>query len=383
MNLTINKNSIYMALLSVAIFDSSISAMLFNKDALASIHQICLYLFLFLSLACILISKHSKKLLFINLVVYGFAVMSYSISGNTDFMITLLLIMLNQYTTIGIDRVLKRIYRIKLPILLAGILLSIIGVLDIGTMVQFGGEKGAILGFGNANGFSGHCGIVMLLWIAIHRNDRHLYRCIPVMALLEGVVFYLTKSRTGLFVMILMIVIIVLREFESYVNHFLKISKWIMPILIVGNFLLIFFQYFGMFSTVVGDVLGKFFNGRLLLAAMNLRTYPVTLFGQNMDRSIITAKYAYTALDNGYTYVLICYGIVGLLIQCVLMQIAMLQLKKHNEYILCAITFLLAFWMVYEGMMIGATTNFSMLFATAYVMLNMKQQENKQREIVI
>ena len=130
------------------------------------------------------------------------------------------------------------------------------------------------------------------------------------------------------------------------------------------------------------DIADWLLNGRILLAVMNLTYYPITLLGQRVDLSTIAAHHTYYALDNGYIYVLIHYGIVGLFVICGLAQKAILECIYKKDAVLCVISMLILCWMVYEGMMISATSNFTLLFSVALINVNnMGFQKCKRRKL--
>ena len=126
----------------------------------------------------------------------------------------------------------------------------------------------------------------------------------------------------------------------------------------------------------VVDVVDKLMNGRILLSAMNLAYYPVTLIGQKVDLSLIALDNQYYALDNGFVYILIHYGILGSLIIAGFQQKAIMKCIEKKDVVLTTICILILFWMVYEGMMVSATSNFTLLFASTLIGTDkLKQKE--------
>jgi hypothetical protein len=125
------------------------------------------------------------------------------------------------------------------------------------------------------------------------------------------------------------------------------------------------------------DIIDKIMNGRILLSCMNLMYYPVTIMGQKVDLSLIAATNKYYALDNGFIFLLIHYGIVGFTVIGVLQQWAIVHCIKMKEPILCSICIMILCWMMYEGMMVSATSNFTLLFSVT--MINNEFHEQSQK----
>ena len=62
-------------------------------------------------------------------------------------------------------------------------------------------------------------------------------------------------------------------------------------------------------------------------------------------------------------YILIHYGVVGLAVIAGLQQWAIMRCVKMKESILCLISMMVLCWMMYEGMMVSGTSNFTLLFS--------------------
>ena len=155
----------------------------------------------------------------------------------------------------------------------------------------------------------------------------------------------------------------------------LKVAKYFQSILLIIIFGLIFLRAKEMMPRFV-DMVDKLMNGRILLSAMNLAYYPVTLIGQKVDLSLIALDNQYYALDNGFVYILIHYGILGSLIIAGFQQKAIMKCIEKKDVVLTTICILILFWMVYEGMMVSATSNFTLLFAGTLIGTDkLKQKE--------
>ena len=110
--------------------------------------------------------------------------------------------------------------------------------------------------------------------------------------------------------------------------------------------------------STVNDVL---FNGRIGLALMNFNTYGISLFGSPIDVSIVAKTNRYYALDNGYTVLVLYYGLIGLLWYSYIQIQTAKKLEKINELVLMVVLFIINIWGIYEGNMVSLGGNFMII----------------------
>lgn len=339
----------------------------------SDIHSVLLGIVLAFSVLCILTKKYSVIFLFMNMLVLLFGVFSYQISGNTDLMVSLLLIMLIH--KIDVDTVLNLIYRIRLVIFAGVVTASIIGILPIGNLFAFSSEKGILLGYGHSNTFAGNAGILILLMLAVNRHNLKKYHYL-IALIADGMIYFVSHARVSL-VIIPLVLFSYLCKKEVSKRRVLKGVKYVFPLALIVNFGLIAMKILQKASGIT-ELADTLMNGRVTLAAMNLMYYPVTLLGQRVDISVIASQNLYYALDNGYTYLLIHYGLIGLCIFSTLFQLAMISCQKKEDIVLCSIVTVFIIWSMYEGMMISASSNFTLLFAIGSLHIrNKKSDYNK------
>ena len=192
---------------------------------------------------------------------------------------------------------------------------------------------------------------------AICRNNlKKIHFVIAVIA--DLLIFYFSRARTSLLLMTALVFILLMCKYVKNMDKvILKVAKYFQSILLI-------------------IMVDKLMNGRILLSAMNLAYYPVTLIGQKVDLSLIALDNQYYALDNGFVYILIHYGILGSLIIAGFQQKAIMKCIEKKDVVLTTICILILFWMVYEGMMVSATSNFTLLFAGTLIGTDkLKQKE--------
>lgn len=351
---------LYEIMLCLATLDAAIYSTIISEAIKEPLHLITLLSMIILIPLCIYEQKYTVKELFVSLGFFAFGLVSYFVSGNTDIMISLMIVILSN--NIDINKILNLIFRVRLIVFFSTITMALFGILEMGKIANSSAEKGVLLGYGHANTFAGNVGILLFLLIAINR-DRLNKRFFSMLIIVDALIFYLSRSRTFLVLLSLLIIILLFYKAKKIsAKKIFKFTRLFLPIWVIFIFMLIFLKYRGLLTLLV-NLMDKMMNGRILLAIMNLKYYPITVLGQNVDYSIIARENMYYALDNGFVYVLINYGVVGLLIIVGLAQKALLECIKKKQVILCLLCFLIMIWMAYEGMMVSATANFTLIFA--------------------
>ena len=369
---------IYKVLLCIVTLDAALYSTTISETIKGPLHQLCLAGTLLLAVVCMLVRRYTTKQFIISMSVLAFGIISYVISGNTDIFISVLIVMLAW--KVDINDILKTIFCVRLSAFIFTVVMSLAGILEIGTIALSSADKGVMFGYGHANTFAGNAGILIFLMFAIYRkNLKRIHFTIALMA--DFLIFYFSRSRTSLILLTALIIMVAFCLKKKRAEVIFKIGKIFLPILLIFVLGLVFLRAKGMCPRFI-DIADWLLNGRILLAVMNLTYYPITLLGQRVDLSTIAAHHTYYALDNGYIYVLIHYGIVGLFVICGLAQKAILECIYKKDAVLCVISMLILCWMVYEGMMISATSNFTLLFSVALINVNnIRFQKCKRRKL--
>ena len=324
----------YKCILFLLIIDAAIYNTTVNEVFKDSLHSCCLVVTIAFSILCILVRRYSIKELLAHVSILLLAVMSYIISGNTDMFASILLVVLAW--KLNIDDILKMIFSIRFVVFISVVLLSLVGVLKKGSIALTSADKGVLFGYGHANTFAGSAGILIFLMFAICRNNlKKIHFVIAVIA--DLLIFYFSRARTSLLLMTALVFILLMCKYVKNMDKvILKVAKYFQSILLIIIFGLIFLRAKEMMPRFV-DMVDKLMNGRILLSAMNLAYYPVTLIGQKVDLSLIALDNQYYALDNGFVYILIHYGILGSLIIAGFQQKAIMKCIEKKDVVLTTI----------------------------------------------
>lgn len=338
--------------------DSALYATVIPNNIKSVVHEISLVAILAAMTIGMLVKKYTIKYLIVSVLICLFGIFSYFQSSNTDYMFTLFAVVLMYQ--IELDEILRVIYRTKFVVFVIVVGLALAGILDRGLFASESPTKGVLLGYVHVNMFAANLGILILLMLAVNRyglKKRHL-----IISLISGIiVFKLGRARSAFGLLICTVFLILLLKHKVIRKKFLGASRIFVPLIIITNFILILMYCWDGTRGLVGKI-DSLFNGRLFLAYMNFSYYPVTLWGQKVDISKIAANNRYYALDNGYSYLLINYGLVGLLIFCLFLHYALASCRESEDYVLGIIVLILMVWAIYEGMMISVSSNFTLIF---------------------
>lgn len=350
--------TLYYFLIFLVVLDASINATTFKGSTLNYLHYACLLLSIILILILASIKSYTPKMLFVTICLFVYGVLSYFISGNTDLFFTLIVVVLAD--KIKIDKLLKTIFGVRLGVFLITLVSSLVGLLPIGIFFAPSGEKGVILGYSHANTFAATVGILLLLYLAIYRK-RYTKTSLIFVFLITIFTYWISRARIFLLLMLFTVFGLLLAQ-EKWIKKIKNIFKSLLFGICFVNVSLIWMR-----ATKIGwaivDKIDYIFNGRMLLSAITLSYYPITVFGQRADLNQIKQLLNYYALDNGYVYITVFYGIIGILLFCTIMQLAMQNAINESDTVLCIITTVFMVWMMYEGMMASVGSNFMLLFA--------------------
>lgn len=351
--------ALYLLFIIVATFNYSMEASVIKNP----LRQINLVIIITIAICLIILKKYTIKKICLLALALIYGALDYYLSGYTD----MLILLLAAYIADGIDfdQVIKVLFWEKLIIFVTLNLLAISGAIEITTLSVnkfFSIATAYGPGYGSTNVYGCQAGILILLyWVTNRYNLNKLKIIVPW--LFEIVIYMICQSRTGLLLISLAMIILLICNTPR--EHFIikRLLTVAYPIILVANFGLIYlFPRLGGFGkTIIAFINDGIFNGRIGLAAMNLNTYHVSLLGSKIDSSIVAANNMYSALDNGYTVLLLYYGIIGLIWYSYIQVATAKKLAKIDELTLMVALAMINFWGIYEGQMVSLGGNFMVI----------------------
>ena len=198
--------------------------------------------------------------------------------------------------------------------------------------------------------------------------------------ILIGIIYYLTKSRTG-FVLSLIIIIFAVLLKISYLkkininkiiqNKYVKGFLISIPILIfVGWFILVVMYANG---PNFAETINNFLSGRLYYTLEAFKKYKVLPFGLNINMSgwggygyyVEVENFEYFFLDNSYSLILFTKGSVILLAAILLFTYVIYKAIKDKNYIILFILFIVLLNSIVEPYLIEVSINVFLIYTSS------------------
>ncbi|MBM6693100.1 hypothetical protein H6A71_08590 [Bifidobacterium pullorum subsp. saeculare] len=284
---------------------------------------------------CILIERYNAKILILYAVISATVLYSVIKTGNYGFLITVIACF--AVRTRNFDRMIKIIYQYEFLFLilhtLASLVLAILGKIDLFMFNR--GQLRATFGFDNPNTFSVFVFNLILMWVWLNFKKINIFRLLLIGCLGLSVV-YMTKTRTMLIDIIVLLLLCYLFRFRIF-NHITRfIAKICIPILFVFVWTTVLLYQKGVsLAYIIDDIL----NARIKLGAFALNHFGVSILGQNLLNFQIEwdEKWGlnYFTFDCIYTYLMINQGYIWLIMLAVIFyKLAKLNLGKINIFLI-------------------------------------------------
>ena len=351
--------ALYLLFIIVATFNYSMEASVIKNP----LRQINLVIIFTIAICLIILKKYTIKKICLLVLALIYGALDYYLSGYTDMLILLLAAYIAD--RIDFNQVIKVLFWEKLIIFVTLNLLAISGAIEMTTLSVnkfFSIATAYGPGYGSTNVYGCQAGVLILLyWVANRYNLNKLKIIVPW--LFEIVIYMICRSRTGLLLISLAMIILLICNTPR--EHFIikRLLTVAYPIILAANFGIIYlFPRLGGFGNpIIAFINDGIFNGRIGLAVMNLNTYHVSLLGSKIDSSIVAANNMYSALDNGYTIILLYYGIIGLIWYSYIQVATAKKMAKIDELTLMVALFIINYWGIYEGQMVSLGGNFMVI----------------------
>lgn len=324
------------------------------------IHNMLVYFSLALALLYIVFKKYSRKKIIEIFILNLTGIMCYLSNGNTRLLIVMLTITL--FPGEQLEDILKLIFKEQLFMFVCIVIASLYDYLPniiVETDKLSVQARAMTLGFGHPNRAAAQATSLILLYLCIEKEHIKKFDII-LSGMLSILIFFITKSRTSLILSIMVIFLLSLRKKYFVKTSLFNFLPWAYTLMLIMMAVFITMRAFWGEANIFVHFIDRLFNGRIDLAYRSLLTYPVTMFGKEIDLSRWT--YFYYANDNGQVKVLLEYGLAGFLAYYWIFQNALKNIKRSGEYIYAVVIVAFIVWTTLEGNMYSIEWNFSMLF---------------------
>lgn len=356
---------LYLLFIFITTFNYSLEASVIENP----LRQMNLAIMIIIAVTLIILKKYTLKMFSLLILSLLYGVLNYYLSGYTDMVILLLTTYIAD--KIDFDRIIKVLFWEKLVIFCTLNLFAVSGIIGMTEMSVnkfFTAATAYGPGYGSTNVYGCQAGVIIMLYWAVNRYRLNKIRII-VPWVLEIGIYLICRSRTGFLLASFAMIVLLICNAPKNHSKLKKLLTIAYPLILTINFGMIYLfpRLGGYGNPVMAFINDGVFNGRIGLAMMNLNTYRVSLLGTEIDSSIVAANNVYSALDNGYTILLLYYGIVGLIWYSYIQISTVRKLAKLNEVVLMLVITIINAWGMYEGQMVSLGGNFMVVALLANI----------------
>ncbi|MHC3376680.1 hypothetical protein [Ligilactobacillus equi] len=259
------------------------------------------------------------------------------------------------------------IFITKFILTLMIVLLSLLSIIPIGHMLVpkgiFGFVMGYSLGFSHPNNMAESVFFLIAAYLCIKEEKITIYDGI-VIAIVEEACYQITKSKATFLLIILMLLLIFLRN-TSFIKFIIKKLYGIYILLISLVISILLPMIYAMSTGVVRSIsfeLNGLLNGRLSNASHLYELFNLTSFGEIVNDVALKQRFGYGVVDNGYSFALFNYGIVGLTLIMLLYLISVRNLLKQGHFVYVIVILMFLTLGISENIIRAPYMNFTMIF---------------------
>ncbi|WP_370831243.1 hypothetical protein [Clostridium sp.] len=308
----------------------------------------------------LLITQYTKREIIICVILITIGVMSYLSSGREGVILTIVTII--GLKNISYKRILYLTFIIRSFIFTSLITLSLSGIIENVTVNHWRDGVGIVnrygLGYDHPNLLHTNLFILVILFIYIFYEKLNIACYIGILTI-NLLIYNFSVSRTGLFAIILAVLITVLLKRKLISNRvFYDICKIVIPLCVLFTIITAFgYKKFDLIKKI-----DRIFSGRIYYSSYFLSSYKWNAFGRNLvgDNNL---------LDNGYVVLIINYGIIifGLYILGYHKIVKRFIAYNMNKELLMIILF--SIYGVTEGYIPNIFLNLSLIFLSSIIFM--------------
>lgn len=297
------------------------------------------------------------------------AAITYFTTSETVFMIMIMAAIIS--SDMDWKKTFKVMFYTRLFMFVLVMFFSIIGILNINEVhIIKSGTHTEIIGYGlgfiHPNQLAYVIGYLMLLWMA-YKAEKIKWKYMIIILAITIASFALTKSRTLLFVMLFMVFLYAIYEYQMTTKVTIKVikifGKWFMLIcaIIALGLPILMSTVSGKIKIMIYAVNGAFAS-RFTHSARVLENYSIPIFGGITDFKILQNLYQYSTVDNGYLRLLYNFGIVGFLVFIILYFLTIKKLIENENFSWVILIMCVSLWGISENILRSLAFDFTPIF---------------------
>lgn len=331
--------ALYVALFIGDIYD------LGGLDIFARYLRICSYILIFIS--CINLKLKRKEFIWMAVVLLVTAM--YGIKTGDLYWSILILLIYNSKKG-NIDSIFRKSSRIIVTGIIIVLGLCVIGILpDIltsrDTVEQINYNRHSF-GFYHSNVLP-----LLIFYLEVYyiclKKDKAKSSVITLFMIIAGIVSLFCRSRNALILSFaLSFVVVFMKVVKKEHRGLYKVTIWSIPCMSIFSFAMLFLLLKG----GIWNTVDSFFSGRFRLAIFKMRRVGLHFINIMSEQDFINDNIAYVngkhldsvALDNGYLYVILRYGLLILLFYFIIAYLLAQKNKKCASVLVAIITVFIA-----------------------------------------
>lgn len=336
-------------------------------DIEGGMHDFLLILALISAIAAIACDNYYANS-FLKMVVIALLGMLVYFSSHETLLIIMIFFAI-MIKNVGYYKALNLIFKIRLIMFFIIIFCVLIGYLDIGRISVskgiYGNFEGYGFGYSHPNNLAQEIFYLSTLYLCI-KNEKIKNINLFFLLIIDCITYLLTGSKSVCILLILFVFILFAYKNFNDKNIYKKYSRFclilsiLLPILSVA-FPILFINSTGKIRKFLYLLNGKI-NQRISNSTMLFYSFPITLFGKIINLKYLKIKYGYNVVDNGYTFLLFNFGIVGFLLVIYLYYCTMKIFIQKNQVVYFSVITMILCLATMENVLRAPFMNFCMIF---------------------
>ncbi len=330
----------------------------------SNVYLICLIFGILVLFLKLIKDKYTKKELFFISISIVIGIATFLVTRRPTLFLTVLCLI--GMKNVNIDDIFKKMLDVRFITFFSIIILAFAGIIDNTKFEMWrNGEMSTryTLGFGHPNTLHLSLFILIALYIYNRYDKLNIFEYI-VMIALNFLIYHFSVSRTGMMGTLLLIILCAITQIKSTKvrNIIIKLPSILFIVLFIFSFLT------GMLYGKVEFInqLDRIFTGRIAYSNYYLETYGFSLFGSNIQND------TNALFDNGYLYMYIQYGIVGLIYLSVLFFAIFNNIKKNHDIKKAVLVISFLIYILTESFSPNIFMNIILLFSAEWIFSNKK-----------
>lgn len=338
-----------------------------NLNFEGSVHDALLALAILSAFISIIIDKYYTESFFKLAVVASLGLLVYISSGET--LLVLMLLLALMIKNVNYHSAFSLIFLIRFIMFIIVILCVMVGYLDVGKITVskgiYGTFNGYGLGYNHPNNFAQEIFYLSTLYLCI-KNENIKSIELFFLLIIDCITYMITGSKTVCILFLLLILLLYLYKTYNNSNIYKLYSKFslysslVLPTMSI-IFPILFIHSTGKIRNFLYLLNGKL-NQRLSNSTMLFYSFPVTLFGKIIDLDYLKRRYGYNVVDNGYTFLLFNFGIVGYILIIYLYYSTMKILIQKKQIVYFSVVLMMLCLAIMENVLRAPFMNFCMIF---------------------